>query len=80
MAYISCIVRDAMAVQNLIKDARERLGLSQVGLGRKLAVNALTVSRWERGANLPQRKHWPKIKDVLGIELAVVAEQSEAAE
>lgn len=69
-----------MAVQTLIKDARKTLGLSQGELGRRLHVDALTVYRWEKGANLPQRKYWPKIKEVLGVELAVTAEQGEVGQ
>jgi ribosome-binding protein aMBF1 (putative translation factor) len=64
-----------MAVQDSIKESRLARQLSQEQLGQALGVNALTVSRWEQGAFLPRRKHWPKIKEVLGVELAVTAEQ-----
>lgn len=68
-----------MAVQTLIKEARGKLKLSQGELGRRVGVDALTVWRWEQGANLPRRKHWPKIKEVLGVEISVGAEQGEVA-
>jgi transcriptional regulator with XRE-family HTH domain len=32
------------------KQLREKLGLTQVALARKLGVHPMTISKWERGA------------------------------
>jgi len=36
-----------------IKGLRQKLGLSQEGLARKLGVSVLTVRRWEKGTYKP---------------------------
>jgi DNA-binding XRE family transcriptional regulator len=36
-----------------IEELRERLGISQAALARKLGVSPMAVSRWERGVNEP---------------------------
>lgn len=36
-----------------IERLRNRLGLSQTALARKLNVSAMAISRWERGVNEP---------------------------
>lgn len=41
--------------------------LTQDELGEKIGVDGMTVSRWERGESLPQRKHWPTIERVTGV-------------
>lgn len=61
-----------MAAQ-AIRDARVRMGLTQEALGERLEVDALTVSRWERGESLPRRGLWPKIKEVMGVEIGMTA-------
>lgn len=55
------------ASQSRLAERRKELGLSQIELGRCLGVGGMTVSRWERGETLPQRRHWPKIKEVTGL-------------
>jgi transcriptional regulator with XRE-family HTH domain len=32
-----------------------------------LGVDAMTLSRWERGVHLPRKKHWTRIEEVTGI-------------
>lgn len=49
-----------------IKTLRERLGLSQVELGKALGVSRASVSNWEAGVNLPRGKRLQKIADALG--------------
>jgi transcriptional regulator with XRE-family HTH domain len=39
-----------------------------------LGVDAMTLSRWERGVHLPRKKHWNKIEEVTGITPARLAE------
>lgn len=47
-----------------VKRLRAELGLSQGDFARRLDVNAMTVSRWERGETVPQRRHWSKLSEI----------------
>lgn len=49
-----------------LKTRREQLGLSQEAFGVAVGVEGMTVSRWERGESLPQRRLWSKIEEVTG--------------
>jgi transcriptional regulator with XRE-family HTH domain len=80
LPYTSCIVAGVMAVGQAIKAARERLGLSQEALGDRLQVSGLTVSRWERGERLPRRGQWPKIREIMGVQIGLVGVPEEVAE
>lgn len=57
------------ATMNL-KQRREALGLSQEQLGAKVGVDAVTVSRWERGESIPQRRFWPKLSQITSLPIA----------
>ena len=41
-------------VSDLIRDARDRAGLTQAELAAMLGVNQRDVSRWERGIHQPR--------------------------
>jgi transcriptional regulator with XRE-family HTH domain len=43
-------------VGNRIEALRNTMLLSQTELGKSLSVSAMTVSRWERGENLPESR------------------------
>lgn len=60
-AYI-CGVMD-----NPLKTWRTTQNLSQGEAGERLGVDAMTISRWERGEHLPRKKHWRKIEEMTGI-------------
>jgi transcriptional regulator with XRE-family HTH domain len=51
---------------------RERLGKTQEEFGAMLGVDAMTVSRWERGENLPSRRYWPKLEELTELPIVVV--------
>ena len=53
-----------MTDPNPITAARQRLGKSQDELGAFVGVDGMTVSRWERGESLPQRRFWPKLEEI----------------
>lgn len=40
-----------------VKKIRERLGLTQAELAKKLGVSGISVSRWENRHSRPQRSH-----------------------
>lgn len=52
---------------NPLRKWRDEKNLSQDELARMLGVNAMTVSRWERGSHLPRVQHWPAIKEKTGL-------------
>lgn len=57
--------------------------LTQDDLGSRIGVDGMTISRWERGESLPQKRHWSKIEDVTGIpreRLISVYAQAETAQ
>jgi transcriptional regulator with XRE-family HTH domain len=45
-----------------------------------LGVDAMTLSRWERGVHLPRKKHWPKIEEVTGITASRLVESMKVCE
>lgn len=56
--------------ENPIKAWRERdrdHKVSQEALAKLIGVKPMTVSRWERGSHLPNKRHWPKIEEATGI-------------
>lgn len=52
------IVKDGHMQKNLVREHRQRLGLSQVELARKARIAPPNLSAIERGRLLP----WPKVK------------------
>lgn len=46
---------------------REILSLTQAEAGKRIGVDHVCVSRWERGAHLPSRKHWGRIEEATGV-------------
>ncbi len=60
---------DAAMNTNPLKVWRDRQDpkISQEKLAELIGVRAMTVSRWERGGHLPNKKHWPKIEKATGI-------------
>lgn len=50
-----------------LKICRDERNLTQVELGKLLGTDGLTVSRWERGLNLPRKRQRDKIREVVGI-------------
>ncbi len=63
-----------------LKSWRADLKLSQPEAGEKIGVNAMTLSRWERGEHLPHKKHWAKIEQETGIAPSVLIEHVKAQE
>ena len=56
------------------------LGLSQGQLGDRIGVEAMTVSRWERGESVPRKRFWPKLEEITGLSIGRILEVREAAE
>lgn len=58
---------DAAMDKHPLKVWRDDKRLSQEAVADLLRVKPMTVSRWERGSHLPNKKHWPKIEETTGI-------------
>lgn len=71
---------DAAMEKHPLKAWRDNQGLSQEAAAEKLRVKPMTVSRWERGNHLPNKKHWPKIEETTGIAPSVLVEHVKAGE
>lgn len=60
---------------------RSDLGLTQEALGVAVGVDGMTVSRWERGESLPQRRFWQKLESVTGLPIVkIIGPTTQAAE
>ena len=49
-----------------IVNLRQRLGLSQAGLGTRMHYSPMAVSRWERGAKEPPAQCWIQLGNLAG--------------
>ena len=56
-----------MSIAEIIRQAREGLGLTQEDLAEKLEVSRQAVSKWELGASVPSPENLELLKEVLGI-------------
>lgn len=63
-----------------LKVWRDKNELSQEAAAERLQVKPMTVSRWERGNHLPNKRQWPVIERVTGITAAELAEHVKTAE
>ena len=58
---------DAQKTGTLIQSARKEKQLTQKELARRLHISDRTVSKWERGAGLPDVALWEPLADALGL-------------
>ena len=56
-----------MSIADIIKQARENLGLTQEDLAEKLEVSRQAVSKWELGASTPSPENLELLEEVLGV-------------
>lgn len=56
-----------MNIADIIKQARENLGLTQEELAERLDVSRQAVSKWELGASVPSSENLKLLEEVLGI-------------
>ncbi len=56
-----------MTIADIIKQAREDLGLTQEDLAEKLEVSRQAVSKWELGASVPSPENLQLLEEVLGV-------------
>lgn len=56
-------------IGRMIRDARNRNGLSQAELAEKVGVSQAAIGQWERGTYTPRGRNLNTLADVLGIAL-----------
>lgn len=57
-----------MNISDIIKQAREELGMTQEDLAERLEVSRQAVSKWELGASVPSPENLALLEEVLGVE------------
>ena len=58
-----------MKINEVIRQRRQELGLTQEGLAERLGVSAPAVNKWERGLNYPDITLLPTLARTLGVDL-----------
>ena len=66
-----------MEAVSRLRQRRDELELTQEALGEMVGVDGMTVSRWERGESLPQRRFWPKLTQLTGLPIADIIGNAE---
>ena len=56
-----------MNISDIIKQAREELGMTQEDLAERLEVSRQAVSKWELGASVPSPENLELLEEVLGV-------------
>lgn len=69
-----------METDSRLGQRRKELQLTQEALGEKIGVDGMTVSRWERGESLPQRRFWPKLTELTGLPIVEIIGPATEAE
>lgn len=67
-----------MNISEIIKEAREGLGMTQETLAEKLEVSRQAVSKWELGASVPSRENLRLLEEVLGVRFPAPEETAPA--
>lgn len=58
-----------MNLNEIIRQRRQAMGLTQEGLAERLGVSAPAVNKWERGLNYPDITLLPTLARTLGVDL-----------
>jgi len=66
-----------MIVGKIIKEIRENAGLTQEQFAEKLAISRQAVSKWERGAALPDIENIMYISDLFNVSLDTIVKGDE---
>lgn len=67
-----CIVAPMDTIGSRIAAAREKKGLNQSELGRRLGVTPQSVQAWESDKNVPRPKRLSEIADAIGVSVATL--------
>ena len=59
-----------MAANLALKELRERQGLTQSGLARRLGISRGTVSQWESGASKISSARLEQLSDIFNVDIS----------
>lgn len=62
-----------------VREIRERLGLTQVALAKKLGINAQTIRDYEAGRRSPPVKNLKALAEALGVSASDLVSSEESA-
>ncbi|MFO0325719.1 MAG: S24 family peptidase [Burkholderiales bacterium] len=62
-----------MSHGTILRAARESAGLSIDRAAELIGVSRVTITDWEAERAMPTRKHWPAIREHLGVSLALTS-------
>ena len=65
-----------MSISEIIKQAREELGMTQEDLAERLEVSRQAVSKWELGASVPSPENLKILEEVLGVSFPAPEEET----
>jgi transcriptional regulator with XRE-family HTH domain len=65
-----------MSIADTIRTAREKLGISQPELARRVGVSKSAVGKWEKGESAPNRRRAEKVARVLGLKPEQIQEHA----
>ena len=61
-----------MLFADILKKLREKKGLSQNEIAKRMYVTRATISRWENGNRLPDAAMITRLSEVLGVDINVL--------
>ncbi|MBQ1350567.1 MAG: helix-turn-helix transcriptional regulator [Ruminococcus sp.] len=61
-----------MLFADILKKLREKKGLSQNEIAKRIYVTRATISRWENGNRLPDAAMITRLSEVLGVDVNVL--------
>jgi transcriptional regulator with XRE-family HTH domain len=64
----------ASSLGRFLCEQRKQRGMGQIEVGRAVGVSQAAVSQWETGRAIPSPDYFPKLADVLGVDLATLVE------
>jgi transcriptional regulator with XRE-family HTH domain len=63
----------SMTVGERIRNARKKLGLTQVQLAKKVGVSRGAIYQWEKDLNIPRPDKVPRLAAVLGLDVTALS-------
>ena len=68
-----------MAANLALKELRERQGLTQSGLARRLGISRGTVSQWESGASKISSARLEQLSDIFNVDISRLTQSTASA-
>ena len=68
-----------MAANLALKELRERHGLTQSGLARRLGISRGTISQWESGASKISSARLEQLSDIFNVDISRLTQSTASA-